>query len=91
LEAGPLFNVTAGSSIADMGDLGLPNTSLSAIREVLQPRASALLEELHDLSWIGMDLCEVAPAYDHADLTSSAAATLVWTYLCGRIAARPRT
>ena len=45
-----------------------------------------LLEELHGLSWIGMDLCEVAPAYDHAELTSNAAATLVWTYLCGRLA-----
>jgi arginase family enzyme len=45
-----------------------------------------LLEELHDLPWVGMDLCEVAPAYDHAELTSNAAATLVWTYLCGRIA-----
>jgi agmatinase len=47
-----------------------------------------LLEELHDLNWVGMDLCEVAPAYDHAELTSNAAATLVWTYLCGRIAPR---
>jgi len=47
-----------------------------------------LLEELHDLDWIGMDLCEVAPAYDHADLTSNAAATLIWTYICGRIAPR---
>jgi agmatinase len=47
-----------------------------------------LLEELHDLNWVGMDLCEVAPAYDHAELTSNAAATLVWTYLCGRIASR---
>jgi agmatinase len=45
-----------------------------------------LLEELHDLDWIGMDLCEVAPPYDHAELTSNAAATLVWTYLCGRMA-----
>lgn len=55
----PLFNVSAGASIADIGDL-----------------------------WTGMDLCEVAPAYDHADLTSNAAATLVWTYLCGRLASR---
>ncbi len=45
-----------------------------------------LLEELHDLDWVGMDLCEVAPPYDHAQLTSYAAATLVWTYLCGRSA-----
>jgi agmatinase len=49
-----------------------------------------LLEELVDLPWIGMDVCEVAPPYDHAELTSNAAATLVWTYLCGRIAAQPR-
>ncbi|HLN47893.1 MAG TPA: agmatinase [Steroidobacteraceae bacterium] len=49
-----------------------------------------LLEELHDLDWIGMDLCEVAPPYDHAELSSNAAATLVWTYLCGRMAPRPR-
>jgi agmatinase len=47
-----------------------------------------LLEELHELNWTGMDLCEVAPAYDHADSTSNAAATLVWTYLCGRLASR---
>jgi len=47
-----------------------------------------LLEQLHDLNWVGMDLCEVAPAYDHAELTSNAAATLVWTYLCGRMAPR---
>lgn len=50
-----------------------------------------LLEELHGLNWIGMDLCEVAPAYDHADLTSNAAATLAWTYLCGRLANRTLT
>ncbi len=44
-----------------------------------------LLEELTDLNWVGMDLCEVAPAYDHAELTSNAAANFVWTYLCGRV------
>jgi len=46
-----------------------------------------MLEEWGDLNWVGMDLCEVAPAYDHADLTSLAAATMVWTYLSGRVAA----
>jgi agmatinase len=43
-----------------------------------------LLEELADLPWIGMDCVEVAPAYDHAELTSLAAASFVWTYLSGR-------
>ena len=47
-----------------------------------------LLEELAALPWVGMDCVEVAPAYDHAELTSNAAAHFVWTYLCGRIAAR---
>ncbi len=45
-----------------------------------------LLEVLHDIDWTGMDCVEVAPPYDHAELTSLAAAHFVWTYLCGRIA-----
>jgi agmatinase len=48
-----------------------------------------LLEELSVLNFIGMDCVEVAPAYDHAELTSHAAATLVWTYLCGQLAKHP--
>ena len=47
-----------------------------------------LMEELSVLDLVGMDCVEVAPAYDHAELTSSAAATLVWTYLCGQVAKR---
>ncbi len=46
------------------------------------------LEELADLNWIGMDCVEVAPAYDHAELTTNAAACFVWTYLSGRVAHR---
>jgi agmatinase len=45
-----------------------------------------LLEELADLPFVGMDCVEVAPPYDHAELTSQAAAAFVWTYLCGRVA-----
>jgi len=44
------------------------------------------LEELQDLNWVGMDCVEIAPAYDHAELTSNAAATFVWTYLSGQVA-----
>jgi agmatinase len=47
-----------------------------------------LLEELQPMNWVGMDCVEVAPAYDHAELTSNAAATLVWTYLSGEVAKR---
>ena len=44
------------------------------------------LEALAPLNCVAMDCVEVAPAYDHAELTSHAAATMVWTYLCGQIA-----
>lgn len=47
-----------------------------------------LLEELQPMNWVGMDCVEVAPAYDHAELTSNAAATFVWTYLSGEVAKR---
>jgi agmatinase len=48
----------------------------------------SLLEELADLPFVGMDCVEVAPAYDHSELTSQAASAFVWTYLCGRLAQR---
>ncbi|NKI92290.1 agmatinase [Rhizobacter sp. SG703] len=45
-----------------------------------------VLEELADLPFVGMDCVEVSPPYDHAELTSYAAASFVWTYLCGQVA-----
>ncbi len=45
-----------------------------------------IIEELADLPFVGMDCVEVSPPYDHAELTSYAAATFIWTYLCGRLA-----
>ncbi len=48
----------------------------------------SILESLQGLGCIGMDCVEVSPPYDHAELTSYAAANFVWTYLCGRIAER---
>jgi agmatinase len=44
-----------------------------------------VLEELADLRFVGMDCVEVAPPYDHSELTSQAAACFVWTYLCGQM------
>ena len=45
-----------------------------------------VLEELADLPFVGMDCVEVAPPYDHAEITSHAAAIFVWTYLCAQLA-----
>lgn len=47
-----------------------------------------LIEELGDLPFVGMDCVEVSPPYDHAEITSLAAAHFVWTYLSARAAAR---
>jgi len=46
----------------------------------------SFLEALAGLNMVGMDCVEVAPAYNHAELTSNAAATFVWTYLAGQAA-----
>jgi agmatinase len=46
------------------------------------------LEELAPVNFIGMDCVEVAPAYDHAELTSQAASAFIWTYLSGQVAKR---
>jgi agmatinase len=65
-----------------------PGTGTPEIAGLSTSQVLTLLEALGDLNWIGMDCVEVAPPYDHADLTSLAAATFVWTYLCGRCANR---
>ena len=65
---------------------GTPEPGGLATSQVL-----TLIEELADLDYVGMDCVEVAPAYDHAELTSNAAAAFVWTYLAGRIAADARS
>jgi agmatinase len=46
----------------------------------------SLLEDLVSVPCVGMDCVEVAPPYDHAELSSQAAAHFVWTYLCAQLA-----
>ena len=48
-------------------------------------QAFTLLEELGTLPFVGMDCVEVAPAYDHHELTALAAAQVVWTWLAGQV------
>lgn len=47
-------------------------------------QAQALLRDLKGVDLVGMDMVEVAPAYDHAEITSLAAATMVYEYLALR-------
>lgn len=65
-----------------------PGTGTPEPAGMTSSQVMTLLEELADLNFVGMDCVEVAPAYDHAELTSNAAATFIWTYLCGQIAKR---
>jgi agmatinase len=68
-----------------------PGTGTPEPGGLTSSQAMTLLEEWHDLNWVGMDCTEVAPPYDHAELTSNAAATLIWTWLCGRVAAQAQS
>lgn len=42
-----------------------------------------LIERIAPISFLGMDLVEVSPAYDHSQITSLAAATIMWSFAAG--------
>ncbi len=67
-----------------------PGTGTPEPAGMTSSQVMTFLEELAPLNFVGMDCVEVAPAYDHAELTSNAAAQFIWTYLCGQIAKAPR-
>jgi agmatinase len=51
-------------------------------------QAASIIRRLGALNFIGMDIVEVSPPYDHAEITASAASALVMEYLCLRAAQR---
>ncbi len=63
-----------------------PGTGTPEPAGLTTAQVMTLLEGWAGLPFVGMDCVEVSPPYDHAELTSMAAAHFVWTYLCGRIA-----
>lgn len=65
-----------------------PGTGTPEPAGMSSSQVMTLLEGLSGLNMVAMDCVEVAPAYDHAELTSQAAAAFVWTYLCGQVAKR---
>ncbi len=65
-----------------------PGTGTPEPGGMTSSQVMTFLEQLAVLNLVGMDCVEVAPAYDHAELTSQAAAAVVWTYLCGQVAKR---
>jgi agmatinase len=58
-----------------------PGTGTPEIGGLASWQAQGILRRLGGLRWVGMDVVEVAPAYDVSEITALAAATIVWEYL----------
>jgi len=58
-----------------------PGTGTPEIAGLASWQAQAILRRLGHLHFVGMDVVEVAPAYDVAEITALAAATVVYEYL----------
>jgi agmatinase len=59
-----------------------PGTGTPEIGGLASWQAQAIIRRLHGLQFVGMDLVEVCPAYDVAEITALAGATIAWEYLC---------
>ena len=58
-----------------------PGTGTPEIGGLFTWQVMAILQRLAGLRLVGMDVVEVAPAYDVAEITALAAATILWQYL----------
>jgi agmatinase len=58
-----------------------PGTGTPEIGGLASWQAQGLLRRLKGVPFVGMDVVEVAPAHDVAEITALAAATLAWEYL----------
>ncbi len=58
-----------------------PGTGTPVVGGLSSSRAIHILQGLADLNIVGFDVVEVAPAYDHADITALAGASLVLAFL----------
>ncbi|MDG4575584.1 MAG: agmatinase [Defluviicoccus sp.] len=58
-----------------------PGTGTPEIGGLASWQAQSILRRLTGINFVGMDVVEVAPAYDTAEITALAAATFAWEYL----------
>jgi len=58
-----------------------PGTGTPEIGGLASWQLQAIIRRLGGLAFVGMDIVEVAPAYDVSEITALAAATIVWEYL----------
>ena len=66
-----------------------PGTGTPVVGGLSTAQARSILRQLDGISFAGMDLVEVCPAYDSADVTALAGATLMLDYLCLRAQGLP--
>jgi agmatinase len=65
-----------------------PGTGTPEIGGLFSWQVQSILRRLAGLLFRGMDVVEVSPPYDHAEITALAAATIAWEYLA-LLAPRP--
>ena len=58
-----------------------PGTGTPVCGGLSTAQAISIIRQLGSLNYIGMDIVEVSPPYDHANITSLAAATLAYELL----------
>ena len=58
-----------------------PGTGTPEVGGLATWQARAILRRLAGLDFAGMDVVEVSPPYDHAEITALAAATIAWDYI----------
>jgi len=58
-----------------------PGTGTPEIGGLASWQAQAILRRLKKIRFVGMDVVEVSPSFDVAEITALAAATMVWEYL----------
>jgi agmatinase len=58
-----------------------PGTGTPEIGGLASWQAQAILRQLKNIRFAGMDVVEVSPQFDVSEITSLAAATMVWEYL----------
>lgn len=58
-----------------------PGTGTPEVGGLFTWQAMGILKRLGGLNWVGADVVEVAPPFDHAEITALAAASVAWAYL----------
>jgi agmatinase len=76
--AGPLY---LSFDVDALDPAFAPGTGTPEVGGLATWQARAILRRLAGLSFVGMDVVEVAPAYDVAEITALAAATIAWDYI----------